>query len=91
MPSEEIITGSSEEMNAALERSQETAMRLLESLARKLGATRAADYVKTHSAREMAAEVEDAAIKRPLYALGIAVGAGFLVGCALKLWSRSRA
>jgi uncharacterized protein YbjQ (UPF0145 family) len=91
MAAKEIVTGSSEDMDRALERSQESALRLLESLARKLGATRAADYVKTHSAREMAAEVEQAAVRRPAYALAVAVGAGFLLGCALKLWARSRA
>ena len=71
-------------MEAELERSRQSAGRLLDTLARRVGASRAAHYVKTHSAREMAEEFQRAATRRPLYALAIAALAGFLLGCAIK-------
>jgi hypothetical protein len=77
-------------LDIELEQSERSAKRLLETLARKVGAARAADYVKTHSPREMAAGLEEAAARRPLYALAAAVAAGFLIGCILKSSLRAR-
>ncbi len=77
-------------LDAELEQSERSAKRLLETLANKVGAARAAEYVKTHSARERAAELEEAATRRPLYALAAAVAAGFLLGCVLKSSLRAR-
>lgn len=69
--------------NAELEHSRQAAGRLLDALARKLGASKAADYVKMHSAREMAAGLKRAAVRRPVYALAAAIAVGFLLGCVL--------
>lgn len=85
MAGEEIAAvGTHARWESELEQSRLSAGRLLDSLARKVGAVRAANYVKTHTAREMAAGIEGAASRRPIYALAAAIAAGFLVGCILK-------
>lgn len=70
--------------DAELEQSRQAAGRLLETLARKVGASRAANYVKSHSARDIAVGIKRAAGRRPIYALVTAMAAGFLLGCVLK-------
>ena len=75
-------------LDAELERSQRASQQLLEALARKVGAARAA--IRTHSAREVAVVLERAAKRRPLYALAGAVAAGFLLGCVMKTALRAR-
>jgi ElaB/YqjD/DUF883 family membrane-anchored ribosome-binding protein len=84
MAAEETVASIPANMDVALEQSRESARRLLDSLARKVGASRAAEYVKTHSAREMAEEFTGAVKRRPIYALVAAVAAGLLIGCLLK-------
>lgn len=75
-------------LDAELEQSQQSAKRLLETLARKVGAARAA--IEKRSAREMAADLEQAAVRRPAYALAAAIAAGFVLGCFLKSSLRAR-
>lgn len=78
-----------------VERSRESAARLLDSLAQKLGGShavrsaasgvqRAAHYVQAHSVKDVATGIERAARRRPGAAIAIAVVAGFLVGRALR-------
>ena len=90
MAAEETVTSIPANMDAALERSRESARRLLDALARKVGASRAAEYVKAHSAREMAEEFTGAVKRRPVYALAAAVAAGLVIGCVLKRSLRLR-
>jgi ElaB/YqjD/DUF883 family membrane-anchored ribosome-binding protein len=75
-------------MEAELRRSQQSALRLLEGLARKVGSSRAAEYVRSHSAREIAEEVRLAASRRPVYAMAVAAAAGFILGCVVRRTSR---
>lgn len=83
MAADEIATaGIPANLDAELEKAQQSAKRLLETLARKVGAARAA--IETRSAREMAADLERAAMRRPVYALLAAIAGGFLLGCILK-------
>ncbi|HKE24321.1 MAG TPA: hypothetical protein VKB88_18290 [Bryobacteraceae bacterium] len=84
MADETVATGTVTNWEAELEHSRLAAVRLLDSLARRLGASRPARYMRTHSAREIATGIQRAARGRPLYALAAAVAAGFLVGCVLK-------
>lgn len=92
---ETISTAGSHDLIAELDKSRESAARLLESLAQKLGATpvvrsaaggvqRAAHYVQAHSVNDVLDGIERAARRRPVAAIGIAVAAGFLVGRALR-------
>lgn len=85
----------SEELQAQVEKSRESAARLLDSLAHKVGgyqfvrtaaaeAGRATHYVHAHSVKEVAAGIDRAVRKRPASAIAIAVVAGFLVGRALR-------
>ncbi len=85
MAADEVAAaGTQANWEAELERSRLSAVRLLDTLARKVGAVRAARYMKTHSAREMASSAEQAASRRPVYVLAAAIAAGFLIGCLLK-------
>ena len=83
-----VFVGVPANLDAELEESQRSAKQLLETLARKVGAARAA--IQTRSAREMAADLERAAVRRPAYALATAIAAGFLLGCLLKSSLRAR-
>jgi hypothetical protein len=78
-----------------VERSRESAARLLDSLAQKIGASRAvrnatsgvrraAHYVQAHSVKDMALGIERAVRSRPAPALVVAVVAGFLAGRAFR-------
>lgn len=90
MAADETVAYMPANLDAALEQSRQSAKRLLDSLARKVGASRAADYVKTHSTRDVVVEVTEAVQRRPVYALAAAVAAGLLIGCALKRGLRPR-
>lgn len=78
-----------------VEQSRESAERLLHTLAQKLGASgavrhattgvqRAAHYVQVHSVKDMAIGIGRFARRRPGPTILFAVGAGFLVGWALR-------
>jgi ElaB/YqjD/DUF883 family membrane-anchored ribosome-binding protein len=77
-----------------VERSRETAARLLETFAQKLrrhratrnaasGMERAAHYVQAYTWEEMAAGIERFAIEKPVAALSIAAAIGFVVGSVI--------
>jgi hypothetical protein len=83
------------DMQAEFEKSRESAARLLDTLAHKVGANRAvrraasemqraAHYVQAHSVKDVATGIERAVRGRPASAMAIAVVAGFLVGRALR-------
>jgi hypothetical protein len=78
-----------------LEKSRESAARLLETLAQKIGAApgirgaaggvqRAAHYVQAHTVREAITGIDRAARRRPAYAIAIAVVVGFCIGRAIR-------
>ena len=78
-----------------LEKSRESAARLLDSLAQKLrfpgavrhaatGIERAAHYVQVHSVKDVATGIGRLVRRRPAPTLLLAVIAGFLVGRALR-------
>jgi ElaB/YqjD/DUF883 family membrane-anchored ribosome-binding protein len=83
--------GTAADWDAELEHSRQAAGRLMDTLARKVGASRAALYVKTHSARDIASDLGRIAEERPIYIVAAAVAAGFLLGCMIKLSLRPRA
>ena len=95
VPDETISAQSARELMDEVERSRESAARLLDTLAQKIGASRAvstatttvrraAHYVQTHSVKDMAFEIESAVRNRPAQAVAIAAVAGFLAGRALR-------
>lgn len=95
MPDETVSTQGSQDLIAELEKSRESAARLLESLAQKIGAApvvrtaadgvqRAAHYVQAHSVKDVLNGIERAARRRPAATIAIAVVAGFLVGRAIR-------
>jgi hypothetical protein len=86
MTDEIAPAGIPETLEADLKRSEQSARRLLENLARKLGAT--TEYVKTHSARDIVETVRRAALTRPVYALVAAAAAGFALGCVVRRSTR---
>jgi hypothetical protein len=92
---EMISAQSAHELQAEVERSRESAARLLDTLAQKVGANRAihsaacgvqraAHYVQGHSVKDVATGIERAARSRPGAALALAVIAGYLAGRALR-------
>lgn len=95
MADETISAHNAHELQVEVERSRESAARLLETLSDKIGASRAvrsaasglqraAHYVQAHSVKDVATGLEKAARSRPVAAIAIAVVAGFLVGRALR-------
>jgi ElaB/YqjD/DUF883 family membrane-anchored ribosome-binding protein len=95
MPDETAPAQNPHDLQTELDKSRESAARLMESLGRKIGANRAvrrtaysvnraAQYVQRHSVKDMAAEVERLVRRRPEYSIAAAVLAGFLVGRALR-------
>ena len=85
----------SEELQAQVEKSRESAARLLDSLAQKVGgyqfvrtvaveAERASHYVPAQPLKEVAAGIDRAVRRRPASAIALAVVAGFLVGRVLR-------
>jgi hypothetical protein len=90
-----ISAHNAHELQAEVERSRESAARLLDSLAQKVGANRAvrtaasnvqraAHYVQAHSVKDVATGIEKAMRNRPGAALAVAVIAGYLAGRALR-------
>lgn len=91
MAAEEAPAHNLEELKSDLEKSSQTAANLLDALARKLKATRAAHrigsaarYVQAHSMREVATGIERWIRRRPASAILAATIAGFVVGRALR-------
>jgi len=83
------------ELRSQIDRSRDSAAHLLEALAEKLGASRAArgaakgvrraaHYVQDHPVKEIAAGIGRAARERPATAIAIAMVAGFLIGRSLR-------
>ena len=81
MADETLSAHNARELLAEVERSRESAARLLDSMAQKVGASRP---VKAHSVKELAAGVGKVLRSRPAAAVAIAIVAGFLVGRALR-------
>jgi len=78
-----------------VERSRESAARLLDNLAQKVGSSRAvrsaasgvqraAHYVQERGVKDVATGIERAVRRQPAAAIAIAVAAGFVVGRALR-------
>jgi ElaB/YqjD/DUF883 family membrane-anchored ribosome-binding protein len=89
------IARSEHELQVELERSRESAARLLESLAQKIGSARAvrtaatgvqraAQYVQGHSVKDVATDIERVVRWRPAVSIAVAIVAGFLVGRAIR-------
>ncbi len=92
---ETLSARNAQELQAEVEKSRESAARLLDTLAQKVGGNRAvrsaasgvqraAHYVQAHSVKDVAAGIERVVRSRPATALAVAVVAGFLVGRALR-------
>jgi ElaB/YqjD/DUF883 family membrane-anchored ribosome-binding protein len=92
---ETLSAHNARELQVEVEKSRESAARLLETLSDKIGANRAvrsaasgvqraAHYVQAHSVKDVATGLEKAARSRPVAAIAIAVVAGFLFGRALR-------
>lgn len=95
MPDESVSTQGSRDLIAELDKSRESAARLLETLAQKIGAApvvhsaaegvqRAAHYVQAHSVKDVLNGIGRAARRRPVASIAMAVVAGFLVGRAIR-------
>ena len=95
MADETVSARNAYELQAEVEKSRESAARLLDTLAHKVGAhravrtaassvQRAAHYVQAHSLKDVATELEEAARSRPVASLAIAAIAGFLIGRAIR-------
>jgi ElaB/YqjD/DUF883 family membrane-anchored ribosome-binding protein len=94
-PDESTRLQTPREIERELEESRESAARLRDSLAQKLGirsavrnatsgVQRAAHYVQVHSVKDMATGFERLVLRRPATSVAAAVIAGFLVGRALR-------
>ena len=92
---DETIAEGSRNLMAELDKSRESAARLLENLAQKIGTApvvrsaaggvhRAAHYVQVQSVKDVIKGIERAARRRPAASIAVAVVAGFLVGRALR-------
>jgi ElaB/YqjD/DUF883 family membrane-anchored ribosome-binding protein len=92
---ETLSAHNARELLAEVERSRESAARLLDTFAQRVGGSRAvrtaasgvqraAHYVQAHSAKDVAIGIERAVRSRPVSAMAIAVVAGFLAGRALR-------
>jgi hypothetical protein len=95
MADEMISAHNAHELQAEVERSRESAARLLDTLAQKVGANRAmrsaasgvqraAHYVQAHSMKDVATGIERAVRSRPGAAMAVAVIAGYLAGRAFR-------
>lgn len=95
MPDETAPAHSPQDLQSELDQSRESAARLLDNFARKIGGNyavrktahsvnRAAHYVQEHSMKDVAAELERLVRQRPAYSIAAALLAGFLVGRALR-------
>jgi len=92
---ETISARNAYELQAEVDRSRESAARLLDTLAQKIGANRAvrtaatsvqraAHYVQAHSLKDVATGLEQAVRSQPAASLAIAAVAGFLIGRAVR-------
>jgi hypothetical protein len=92
---EMISAHNAHELQAEVERSRQSAARLLDTLAQKVGANatvrsaasnvqRAAHYVQAHSVKDVATGIERTIRSRPGAALALAVIAGYFAGRALR-------
>jgi ElaB/YqjD/DUF883 family membrane-anchored ribosome-binding protein len=92
---EAISAHNAQELQAEAEKSRESAARLLDSFAQKIGGSRvvrsaaseverAAHYVLDYPIKDVVAGIDRAIRTRPGSAIAIAVIAGFLVGRALR-------
>ena len=85
---ETLSAHNAHELHAEMEKSRESAARLLDTFAQKIGAHKAmreaAHYVQAHSVKDVATGLEKAVRSRPAPAIALAVLAGFLVGRALR-------
>lgn len=83
-----------DELESALARSRESAGRLLDNLARKVGAIpamrNAAQYWQGHSAVQFARDMNRAVRRNPAPAIMAALVAGFLLGRAMEVRRRDR-
>ena len=95
MADETISARNAYELQAEVEKSRESAARLLDTLAQKVGANRAvrtaaskvqraAHYVQAHSVKDVANGLGEAVRSQPAVSIAIAAVAGFLVGRALR-------
>jgi hypothetical protein len=95
VPDDTVSTRGSHDVLAELDQARQSAARLLENLAERIGAApavrsaagsvhRAAHYVHAHSVKDVVTGIERAARRRPIHAIAIAVAAGFLVGRAIR-------
>ncbi len=77
-----------DDLQSELAQSRERAARLMDDLARKIGASRplrgAAQFVQDHEWSGVAAGVAKAVRGRPATSIAVAVLAGFLIGRALR-------
>jgi ElaB/YqjD/DUF883 family membrane-anchored ribosome-binding protein len=92
---EALSVHNAHELQAEAEKSRESAARLLDSFARKVGGSRvvrsaaseverAAHYVRAYPVKDVVAGIDRAVRGRPGSAIAIAAVAGFLVGRALR-------
>ena len=85
---ETLSAHNAHELRSEMEKSRESAARLLETFAQKIGAHRAmrgaAQYVQAQSVKDVATGIEKAVRRSPASAMALAVVAGFLVGRALR-------
>lgn len=95
MADETTPTPKAQDLFSELEKSRESAARLMEGLAQKIGAIgavrgaaggleRAARYVQAHSVKDIAAGMGRLVRKRPVYSIAAAAVAGFLLGRTLR-------
>jgi len=95
MADETLSARNARELQDEVEKSRESAARLLDTLAQKIGGNRAvqsaksgvqraAHYVQAHSVKDVASGLEQAVRSRPAASIAIAAVAGFLVGRALR-------
>jgi len=92
---ETISARNAYELQAEVDTSRESAARLLDTLAQKIGAhravrtaassvQRAAHYVQAHSMKDVASGLERAVRSQPAVSIAAAAVAGFLLGRALR-------
>ncbi len=95
MPDETAPVRNPDNLQTELEKSRQSAVRLMDNLARKIGADRAvrkaatgvqsaAQFLQEHGWNDVAAGINRAVRRRPGAAILVAVAAGFLVGRALR-------
>jgi ElaB/YqjD/DUF883 family membrane-anchored ribosome-binding protein len=92
---ETLSAHNAHELQFEVEKSRESAARLLDTLAQKIGGNRAmrtaassvqraAHYVQEHSVKDVATGLEETVRSRPAASIAIAAVAGYLIGRALR-------